>query len=679
VTAVAGPIAVIGLAGRFPGAPDVAALWQGLLDGACAIGPAGAVLADADRFDADFFGLTEAEAVVIDPQHRLLLETAWQVLEHAGYDPLAAPERTGIYAGCAFPTYLWSVLARQPDLVHRYGEVDLVLANTADALTARVAYHLNLRGPSLTVAAHSATSLVAVHLAAAALDRGECDLALAGAVSVKFPQSAPGRPMTSPTGRCRSFDAAADGTVIGNAVALVALKRLTDARRDGDRVWAVITGSAIGTDGAARPGFLAPGAAGKADVLRQALTAAGCDAVDLDYLEAHAMGTPIGDAIELSAVAKVLREAEPGRRPERGPCLIGSIAANLGHLDEAGGVAGLIKTVLMLHHGEVPPQVGFTEPCTALRTAGCLLEVPIRRRGWPGAGSSRRAAVASFGAGGVNAQVVVESTEPIRSTDDLGPQLLVLSARTRAAVDVAARNLAEWLAAVPDASLADVAFTLQVGRSPFRFRRFVVCDRTAVATAELSADTPTGACDTGADAAAQRPGRRLTLVIAADAPEATSAVTELRERGRSLLRLAPRGAEVIAERPGHPVAEVLVPHASAQGGEAVARALDDRSRLVVTIGPTGYARVRVGGTTREDRVPDGASARLSVAGRLWLAGADVDWAELRGHQPRQRVPLPTYPFERRRFWPGSTMPAQRSANARRPVSPPVAISPSGRN
>lgn len=489
-------IAVIGMAGRFPDAPDIATLWQNLLDGVVSIrtaesggGPtAEAALSDADRFDAALFRIGADEAAVMDPQHRLFLECCWAAVENAGYDPTSCPGPAGVFAGCAFPTYLINNVILRPELLRRHGRIGIALAGDRDALTSRISQKLDLRGPSVTVQTFSSTSLVAVHIACQSLLGRECDVALAGAAAVKFPQVQVYRRMSSPNGECRSFDAKASGSVIGNAVAVIVLKRLADALRQGDHVDAVILGSAVNSDGRrARTPGLAPD--GKAAVIVAALANGGIPADSIAYVEGQGIATLAGDSAELAALTTAFRT----RSPRRGPCLLGSISANLGHAEGASGVAGLIKAALMVRTGRVPRQPSFTEPNPVL-AASPLFAIPTRTCSWPSGGGPRRAGVNSFGIGGTNAHIVLEeppSSGRDRSTETWppGPQLIVASARTAAALDRLTARLGACLASDPK-DLADVAFTLQTGRAALRLRRTLVCSDIGDAAAALCDPRP---------------------------------------------------------------------------------------------------------------------------------------------------------------------------------------------
>ncbi|MCP3805306.1 hypothetical protein NLX83_39175 [Allokutzneria sp. A3M-2-11 16] len=470
-----GAIAVVGMAGRWPGANEPARLWANLAAGERTIA---STVEGVTDWDAEFFGISEEEARIIDPQHRLLLECAWEAMESAGHPPGTDSGVTSVFAGCSFPSYLVNNLATDPEVLAAHDELELVLANERDALTSRLAYQLDLRGPSVTVQTFSSTSLVAVHLACQSLLTEESDFALAGAAAIRVPLEP--RP-----GICRSFDAAADGRVIGDGVAVVALKRLADAVADGDHVWCVIRGTAVNNAGSARPGYAAPGMAAQAEVMIEALAAAELSAEDVSYVEAHATGTPQGDAVELGAL-------ERAYCPREDTLLLGSCTANLGHLEGASGVTGLIKVASMLHNAFLPPQIDFDTPSPAL-VAAPSLRVNTEATKWTRGDGPLRAGVSSVGLGGVNAHVVLEEPpqRPVRSAEELaGPHLILLSAKTPAALEEAAVRLRDHLVAEPEVELCDVAYTLQIGRNAFKCRRALLCTDRAHAIELLTTPGP---------------------------------------------------------------------------------------------------------------------------------------------------------------------------------------------
>ncbi|MDI1443023.1 type I polyketide synthase [Polyangium sp. 6x1] len=504
-------IAIIGMAGRFPKSKTVEELWQNLVKGSeCisffeegeleplpgeqAIPPemrvsARGVLSDVESFDAFFFGYNPREAELMDPQHRIFLECAWEALERAGHGgPQARP--VGVFAGASMNWYLLlNVHSRR--LSPRFDPDLAFLGNHGDLLATRVSYKLDLRGPSMTVQTACSTSLVAVHLACQSLLTGECDMALAGGVSVVVPQRRPyaARPgsIMSPDGHCRAFDEKAQGTLFSNGVGVVVLKRLRDALADGDHIHAVICGSAINNDGAAKVGFVAPGVDGQAGAIRAALAMADVDPATIGYVETHGTGTVIGDQVEIRALTQSFREGTDGRQF----CALGSLKSNIGHLDAAAGVAGLIKATLAVEQGLIPPSLHVTKPNPAIDFENSPFFVNTELRPWPTTHALRRAGVSSFGVGGTNAHVVLEEAPRVeRSARADGEQLLVLSARSAQALDDASRNLAEHLQRCPDLDLGDVAFTLQVGRRHFPHRRMVVCRDGADAAQVLSSLDP---------------------------------------------------------------------------------------------------------------------------------------------------------------------------------------------
>ena len=493
--ALDGAVAVIGLAGRFPGAPDVATFWSNLRGGVHSVTffepeeleaagldpallrdpsfvPAAGVMEGMDLFDAGFFGFNPREAEIIDPQQRIFLETAWEALENAGYAPGETREAVGVYAGSSASDYLHRHVLTRPDVAGAVGSLQVEMGNGKDFLASRVAYKLNLRGPALAVQTACSTGLVAVHVACRALLAGECDMALAGGVGARRRGGymySPGGIM-SPDGHCRAFDARSGGTVTGSGVGVVVLKRLAEALADGDTIHAVVRGTAINNDGSGKVGYTAPSVDGQAAVIREALARAGVDPRTVGYVEAHGTGTELGDPVEVAALTQAF-----GSGPRRRSVALGAVKSNVGHLDSAAGITGFIKTVLALEHGEIPPSLHFTEPNPKIDFAGSPFFVNTELRPWPTDGGPRRAGVSSFGIGGTNAHVVLEEPprpEPSRPAREW--QLLTLSARTPAALEAATDRLAAHLRAHPEQPLADVAWTLQAGRKTWEHRRAVV-------------------------------------------------------------------------------------------------------------------------------------------------------------------------------------------------------------
>jgi len=506
-------IAIVGISCRLPGAKDLAQFWRNLCDGvesitqlteedlgAAGIAPALArdasyvkacgALDDIDKFDAGLFGLNPRESEIMDPQHRLFLECAWESLESAGYDADRYDGSIGVFGGAGVDSYAMVNLLSQGNLAQFVGPLQASIRNRTDHLTTHAAYKLNLKGPAVTVQTACSTSLVAVHLACQSLLDGQCDMALAGGVTIQVPQRAgyPFEPggILSPDGHCRPFDADAQGTVPGSGVGIVVLKRLEDAQADGDEIYAVVRGSAINNDGSLKVGYTAPGMEGQAAVIAEALAVAAVSPESIGYVETHGTGTNLGDPIEVAALSQVFQ----AYTAKRGYCALGAVKSNLGHLDTAAGVAGLIKTALALKHKQIPPTLHYQKPNPHIDFASTPFFVNAELTPWKSSGSPRRAGVSSFGIGGTNAHVVLEEAPVARPSGPGRPwQLLVLSAKTRSALETATSRLADCLKEQPDLNLADVAFTLQVGRKELGHRRAVVC-REANAVAALETLDP---------------------------------------------------------------------------------------------------------------------------------------------------------------------------------------------
>ena len=514
-------IAIIGMAGRFPGAGDIDAFWRNLRDGVESIRvftgdelraagvdpavfqapgyvPARAALDGIENFDAGAFGISPREAAEMDPQHRILLETALTALEHAGCDPDRASGRIGIFAGIGVNTYLVHNLLPARGGVRADDMFQLLIGNDKDFAPTRVAYKLNLKGPALAVNTACSSSLVAVHMACRSILAGECDIALAGGVAVPVPQTLGYQyqdgGIESPDGHCRAFDAEAAGTVSGSGAGLVVIQRLSRAVAEGAPIHAVILGTATNNDGAAKLGFTAPAIEGQAAVIRDAMARAGIRPRDLSYIEAHGTGTALGDPVEVAALSAAFGEdpAAPGA------CLIGSVKSNIGHLDTAAGVTGLIKTVLALEHGEIPPSLHFHQPNPRIGFDRSPFAVNAALRPWTGP-EPHRAGVSSFGIGGTNAHAIVEAA-PLPPASGPSPrpcQLLLLSAASEAALDARCTQLQAWRTAHPEAPLADIAYTLALGRRALPYRR-------ALVTADGGNWTSASAGDAWASAAAGR-------------------------------------------------------------------------------------------------------------------------------------------------------------------------------
>jgi phthiocerol/phenolphthiocerol synthesis type-I polyketide synthase E len=554
-------IAVIGMSCRFPGGGDPEQFWANLVEGVDSVTrypnrpaatreytPARGVLTDPEWFDAGYFGYSPRDARIISPQHRVFLECAVEALESAGYDPDRHPGTIGVYAG-GTETYYGHLLRGQRDQIPGMTDWEILIGTATDFLVSRIAYKLGLRGPAVTVQAACATSLVAVHTATHALMSGDCDIALAGGVAIHVPQK--DSPyvqggIISADGKCRTFDAAADGTVGSDGAGLVVLKRLDDALNDGDHIHAVIRGTAINNDGADRVGYTAPSATGQASVIRDAHEIAGVDPDTITLIEAHGTATPLGDPIEITALTEAFRDSTD----RVGYCAIGSVKTNIGHTDAAAGVAGLIKAVLAVEHGIIPASLHFTEPNPRIPFEGSPFRVADRTRKWETDGIPRRAGVSSFGIGGTNGHVIVEQP-PVRtpSISDQD-QLIVLSAQTPQALDALAAEVHSG------GSNADIAWTLQVGRREFPCRLYAIVG-------------PDGDIE-----------------------------------------------------------------------EALANAVRN------TEPPSRWAVEKFAAENGIDVYED---APLAQIGELWLRGAEIAWDRVHGGQRRNRVPLPTYPFQRQRY------------------------------
>ncbi len=504
-------IAIIGMAGRFPGAENIDEFWQNLHDGvesivklsdeelrSLGVDPTllnapnyvnvAGLIPKIQEFDASFFDYSPREAQVIDPQQRFYLECAWTALENAGYQPHSDKYTIGVYGGIAPSTYLLNNILQNNDLaegrlIESAAWLQAFVGNTGDFLTTRVAYKFNLTGPAINLQTGCSTSLVAVHMACQSLLRGECDIALAGGVSIqqKAGYLYEEGMIFSPDGHCHAFDASAKGMVGGDGVAIVVLKPLKQAIADGDHIYATIKGSAINNDGNLKVGFTAPGVDGQTAVIAAAQRDAGIEPETITYIETHGTGTPLGDPIEIAGLTQAFR----AKTDKKGYCAIGSVKTNVGHLNTAAGVTGLIKATLSLKHQQIPPSLNFEKPNPEIDFANSPFYVNTKLSAWERNGSPRRAGVSAFGFGGTNAHVVLEewddTTRKSKTTLRLGSvtsqkskELLVLSAKTASALDTATSNLATHLKQNPEINLADVAYTLSIGRVGFNHRRIVV-------------------------------------------------------------------------------------------------------------------------------------------------------------------------------------------------------------
>ncbi len=698
----AGKVAVVGMAVQVPGAErDLDLFWQHLLDGADAISffgpdelaewgvdadlaarpnfvPARAVLEDGYRFDHQLFGYSPADSALIDPQQRALLSCAWSALEHAGYSPVAQDgNRTGVYVGTGMNVYLLDhVLAAGPSVADAAG-LKLVIGNDKDFAATRIAYKLNLQGPGFTIQSACSTSLVAVHTAVQSLLTYETDMALAGAATVA-PVGRRGYlyeegGILSPDGRCRTFDAAAQGTVPGDGAGMVVLKRLDDAQRDGDTIHAVIAGSAVNNDGSRKAGFTAPGPIGQAEVIAAALAVAELSPDTIGVVETHGTGTALGDPVEIAGLRAVFDTGTPGRPS----CALTAVKSNVGHLDTAAGVVGLIKMVLALKNRTVPPVAHFTAASDRLGLAGTPFHVAAEARPWDPIDGVRRAGVSAFGIGGTNAHVILEEAPPAPECGtDTATQLLVVSAKSEKALD---QRLQELAARLGTDGLADVAFTLRTGRTALPWRAAVVAADAGAATVVLSQaggrrqqvgadvvlvlpDEVSWPAGFGASSYRSDPVYRVTVDEAGDLDSPRlAAFVDTVAYARSLLSRGIRPRALLGHGTGELAAGCVagaLTLGAALDALAHGRPASDLKEPTIPIASSGSdldpaVWLHIGpvagdpdGTTLTTCGPDdtdGHAALLSAVGALWQLGIGDAWDEIHD-VGRRRVPLPTYPF-----------------------------------
>jgi acyl transferase domain-containing protein/acyl carrier protein len=586
---VATDIAIIGMAGRFPGARTLDQFWQNLANGVESISAfteqdllaegvdpqilkhpsyvnAAGVLDDIEWFDARFFGYSPREAEIIDPQQRFFLECAWEALESAGYDPERYPGLIGVYGGAGMSRYLFNIYANS-GLVNVVGGFQIMLGNDKDHLTTRAAYKLNLKGPAVTVQTACSTSLVAVCLACDGLVSFQCDMALAGGVSINLPHRMghfyQEGGIASPDGHCRAFDAQAQGTVTGSGVGVVLLKRLADAVADGDHIRAIVKGWSVNNDGSLKVGYTAPGIDGQAQVIAMAQSLAEVRPEQISYVEAHGTGTSLGDPIEIEALSQAFGSA--GQR--RQFCAIGSVKTNIGHLDPAAGAAGLIKTVLALEHRQLPPSLHYQQPNPRIDFANSPFYVNTRLEAWTADRAPRRAGVSSFGMGGTNAHVILQEAPARDSAPSYRPaHLLLLSARSATALDQMSARLATHLRQHPQLDIGDVAYTLQVGRRRFGQRRALVCRSTADAAVALETMDPQAVL-TGDQPGDERP---VVFMFSGQGAQYSNMARELYQIEPAFREAVDRCSEFLGPRLGMDLRSVLYP------GQAETGAAQDR-------------------------------------------------------------------------------------------------------
>lgn len=568
-------IAIIGMAGRFPGAPNIEKFWSNLRDGvesltfftdeellASGVDPAvlqnplyvkaNYILDSIDLFDAAFFGFSPRLAAGTDPQRRLFLECVRDAIEAAGYDAERYDGAISVFAGATLSSYLFNNLCANPDAL----AADSFYLNTPDSLATLIAYKLNLKGTCYTVATFCSTSLVAVHLASQSLLSFECDMAVAGGVHVRSPLKAgyfyEEGSVYSPDGHIRPFDAKAQGMVFGSGLGAVVLKRLKDALADGDSIDAVILGSATNNDGSLKVSFTAPSVTGQAEAIVEALAVAGVEPDTISYVEAHGTGTPFGDPVEVAALNRAFR----GGTKKKGTCALGSVKGNIGHADAAAGVSGLIKTVLALKNKQIPASLNFHEPNPNIDFESGPFYVNSTLSEWRSNGTPRRAGVSAFGFGGTNAHVILqEAPVPEPSGPSRTHQLLVLSAKTSSALEAATGNMIAFLKNHPDLNLADAAYTLKVGRTAFNHRRVVVCRNCEDAVAALEA------ADSSRKATAHQDKRDpgITFMFSGQGAQYAAMGSELYETERGFREAVDRCSQILQPHLGLDIRQILYP------------------------------------------------------------------------------------------------------------------------
>lgn len=500
-------IAIVGMAGRFPEARDINQFWQNIKNGKECITffsddelrksgisensikddsyvKASGILQDIEMFDAPFFNITPREAELTDPQHRIFLECVWEALENAGHAPEKYDGIIGVFGGTSMNTYLLNNISKT-DAMELAGIYPIMIGNAKDFLCTRVAYKLNLKGPCMTVQSACSTSLVSVHMACQSLLNGECDMAIAGGVAARVPQNAGYKyqdgGILSPDGHCRAFDKDAKGTVAGNGAGVVILKLLRNAIKDKNSIYAVIKGTAVNNDGALKVGFTAPSVEGQAKVIQEALSVANVSADSIGYIETHGTGTQLGDPIEISALSQVFQRSTD----KKNFCPIGSVKCNIGHLDVASGVTGLIKTAIMLEKQMIPPSINYKSPNPNLDIENSPFFVNTKLREWKSNEKARRATVSSFGLGGTNACIVLEEAldngqkkNRVEMIDKNEWSLIPISARTPDSFEKMREKFLNHFKENPEVMIGDVAYTLSMGRREFDYRFYCICKDT---------------------------------------------------------------------------------------------------------------------------------------------------------------------------------------------------------
>lgn len=793
-----GSVAIIGMTGRFPGARDMDHFWENLVNGVESVKffgrdelikmgidehlldnprfvPADAILDGMEDFDASFFDYSAREAEIMDPQHRMFLESAWEVLESAGYNSELYDGRVAVYGSANLSGYMIRNLYSNPGLVDTVGTFKIMLANGQDFLSTKVSYKMNLMGPSVNVNTLCSSSLVALHYACQNLLNYGCDVALAGGVSFQVSRSDAffyqEGGIGSSDGHCHAFDSRASGTVSGSGLAIVVLKRLEDAIADGDYIHAVIRGTGINNDGSNKNSYTAPNVDGQSECIAEAIAMSGVNPETISYIDAHGTGTDLGDPIEIAALTKAYRSYTKKKQF----CAIGSVKTNIGHLVNAGGMASLVKTVLSMQHHVLPPSLNFKEPNPKIDFLNSPFYVNTKLTQWEGNGAPLRAGVSSFGIGGTNTHVILEEAPEIEPSDDSKRpcQLVVLSAKTATALEKMTSNMKEYAVKNPDAKLADVAFTLQVGRRSFNHRRIILCNSMADLAEKCESMNPESVFSrfqkpklqpivfmfpgegetvnmgkelydiedefrSAMDQCAKilQPLLGLDILKVLYPAEAGKGQAEVQMKDRSIGKSILFAVEyalaklwmswgiepqyMLGEATGEYVAACLagvlsledalklaaakdeklpetiakisakkanIPFISSVTGNWITDAdvenpqywirqrsglgfndgmkelMKDSDQILIEVGPGNRLVQAVSQYMQPDAdqailscmpLDDGKTseveALLLCVGKLWLAGGTVLWNKLYSDERRHRIPLPTYPFERQRYW-----------------------------
>jgi acyl transferase domain-containing protein len=620
-------IAVIGMGCRLPGCNNTKEFWKNLINGNDLISTfttaelelegiprslfeqpnyvkRRGIISEIDQFDSEFFDITPAEADAMDPQQRLFLECCWEALEDSGYNPLEYKGLIGIFAGSGINQYFLKNIIKNKNIMEKLGHYSVLMLNDKDFLATRVAYKLNLRGPAITIQTACSTSLVAIHSACKSLLQGECDIAIAGGVSLSIPQKQgyiykEGMIM-SPDGYCRAFDAEANGTVSSSGLGIVILKMAKDAIDDRDFIHAIIKGSAINNDGNNKVGFTAPGLEGQSRVIEEALEISGINPREIGYVEAHGTGTKLGDSVEIEALTQAMKRYTQ----ENGFCAIGSVKTNIGHTDTASGCAGLIKTILSLQHGQILPHLHYRSPNPHLNLHQTPFYITTHLKDWEAHDYSKKAAVSSFGIGGTNAHIIVEEAPKVHKAISTQQwYFVILSARSETALSQSAKNLLTYLEKSEYLeSIGNIAYTLQVGRRAFKYRLAIKCQSKEDLIDHLKSKFQVNAPSTATDKADELKFGFISDIIN----------EELFKHQKLILK------KNLGE-----VNEII---------------LDILKKHSIEIMPNENIRSS----------PHTFLFDLLV--QLWLRGVNISWDLLYPHRPFQRIPLPTYPFERRRHW-----------------------------